>query len=182
MLPSGRKFGCITQKGLRKKVVDRTNPRPNWGQIFSERAGKVPNWGEFWIVLLPILFHYAWKNWTFGGFWVWNGWKQLVRFCKQLRSSRIDSEEFFKENFSLFFEIVLFYNTAIENLLQFVYSLERKKNIRMWNVWIVLYICVKTHRFEFVNKKCYKILVNKTILLTCIFSHITHWARVGRVA
>ncbi len=42
VLPAGRKIGRITQKKLRK-VIGLTNPRPNFGQIFPEKAKKGPN-------------------------------------------------------------------------------------------------------------------------------------------
>jgi hypothetical protein len=42
VLPAGRKFGRITQKEP-CKVIGLTNPRPNFGQIFPERAKKGPN-------------------------------------------------------------------------------------------------------------------------------------------
>jgi hypothetical protein len=41
-LPAGRKIGRITQKEP-CKVIGLTNPQPNFGQIFSERAKKGPN-------------------------------------------------------------------------------------------------------------------------------------------
>jgi hypothetical protein len=42
VLPAGRKIGRITQKEL-CKVIGLTNPQPNFGQIFPERAKKGPN-------------------------------------------------------------------------------------------------------------------------------------------
>jgi hypothetical protein len=42
VLPAGRKISRITQKE-RCKVIGLTNPRPNFGQIFLERAKKGPN-------------------------------------------------------------------------------------------------------------------------------------------
>ena len=42
VLPAGRKIGRVTQKEP-CKVIGLTNPRPNFGQIFPERAKKGPN-------------------------------------------------------------------------------------------------------------------------------------------
>jgi hypothetical protein len=42
VFPAGRKIGRITQKEP-CKVIGLTNPRPNFGQIFSQRAKKGPN-------------------------------------------------------------------------------------------------------------------------------------------
>jgi hypothetical protein len=42
VLPAGRKINRITQKEPFKKIA-LTNPRPNIGQIFPERAKKGPN-------------------------------------------------------------------------------------------------------------------------------------------
>jgi hypothetical protein len=42
VLPAGRKIGSITQKEP-CKVIGLTNSRPNFGQIFPERAKKGPN-------------------------------------------------------------------------------------------------------------------------------------------
>ncbi len=41
-LPAGRKIDRITQKEP-WKAIGLTNPRPNFGQIFPERAKKGPN-------------------------------------------------------------------------------------------------------------------------------------------
>ena len=42
VLPAGRKIGRVTQKEP-CKVIGLTNPWPNFGQIFPERAKKGPN-------------------------------------------------------------------------------------------------------------------------------------------
>jgi hypothetical protein len=42
VLPAGPKISRITQK-VPCKVIGLTNPRPNFGQIFPERAEKGPN-------------------------------------------------------------------------------------------------------------------------------------------
>jgi hypothetical protein len=55
VLPTGRIFGSITQKGPHKKVIGRTNQRSNWGRIFTERDEKGPN---FETALLPLFFPY----------------------------------------------------------------------------------------------------------------------------
>jgi hypothetical protein len=43
VFPTGRFFGCITQKGPSKIVSGRTNLRHNFGRIFPEMAEKGPN-------------------------------------------------------------------------------------------------------------------------------------------
>jgi hypothetical protein len=40
VMPTGRMFGRITQKGPNKKVSGRTHYRPNKGRILPERAAK----------------------------------------------------------------------------------------------------------------------------------------------
>jgi hypothetical protein len=42
VLPAGRKIGRVTQNEL-CKVIGLTNPWPNFGQIFPDRAKKGPN-------------------------------------------------------------------------------------------------------------------------------------------
>jgi hypothetical protein len=56
VLPSGRMFGRITQKGPSKKVSGLTDQRPIWGGIFTERAEKKGQ--NFETALLPLLFSY----------------------------------------------------------------------------------------------------------------------------
>ncbi len=54
VLPAGRKIGRITQKEL-SKVIGLTNPWPNFGQIFPDRAKKGPNS----VTICPFNFPYS---------------------------------------------------------------------------------------------------------------------------
>jgi hypothetical protein len=61
VLPAGRKIGRITQKEP-CKVIGLPNPRPNFGQIFPEKAKKGPNSNNFVPLIFPIVIALINKN------------------------------------------------------------------------------------------------------------------------